>query len=104
MGIDALNIMRQHRKETIETGSNSEEFTFNSGASSFLGIFDDSHIEEKEDKGNVEMKTTHARIMVDSLPAGLVSNIEITRAFTGEKYYFSFYGKDTEGIPTVWLY
>ena len=96
--------MNQHRKDCTENGTSSEEFLID-GATSFYGTFDKSHIEEKTDSVNVDQKNVSPRIMVNSLPSGLVGNSsKITRVFTGEEYIFSFYGEDTEGIGQIWLY
>ena len=104
MSIAALEIMNQHRKDCTENGVSSEEFLID-GATSFYGTFDKSHIEEKTDATNVDQKNVSPRIMVNSLPVGLVGNSSIIkRVYTGVEYIFSFYGRDTEGIGLVWLY
>jgi len=104
MSIEALDAMNQHRKDCTENGYSSEEFTV-PGFDSFFGTFDHSHIEEKNDSANVQQKQLYKRIMVDSMPDGLVGNTtKITRVSTGVVYAFSSYGKDTEGIGLVWLF
>jgi hypothetical protein len=104
VSIEALNAQRQQRKYCTENGYSSEQFEIVGGVF-FYGTFDKSHIEEKNDSGNVQQKNIYPRIMVDSMPDGLQGNVtKIIRVSTGLEYTFSFYGTDLEGIGLVWLY
>lgn len=105
MSAETLAIMNGHRKQAVEYSPASEEFTI-AGVGTFRGIFDKSAIDESEDGGHVEQKNIHTRIMVDSVPSGLVERVsKITRE--GEvlpEYTFSFYDVDEEGQGNVWMY
>ena len=104
MSAEALTIMNQHRQDCTENGYSSESFLID-GVDGFRGTFDKSHIEEKDDKGNVAQKNIHPRIMVNSMPSGLQGNVtKIVRVSTSTEYIFNFYGVDSEGIGLVWLY
>ena len=104
MSLTTLAIMNGHRKEAVENSPSSETFTI-VGVGTFKGIFDESAIDESEDKGHVLEKNVHARITVDSIPSGLVERTsKVTREGDTKEYTFSFYDVDAEGQGLVWLF
>lgn len=104
MSLTTLEIMNGHRKAAVENSPASEEFTIVEGGN-FKGIFDESHIENNKDSGNVTQKKIKPRIMVDSLPEELVNQERISKIQreNGEEYTYQFFGKDKEGIAIIWL-
>ena len=105
MSQDTLNILNQQRAYQIELSPFSEEFTINDGPDSFCGIFDNFHIENNNDDGNVSQKRTYPAIMVAELPAALTNQerIATVKRENGDSFIFQFFGKDKEGVPIIWL-
>lgn len=104
MSQETIDILRQHRADQIELNPSSELFQIDGGVS-FYGVFDNSHIEEGKDAGNITQKKLLARIMVAVVPSGLVERTsKIIREDGTTTFTFKFVGKDEEGIPILWLY
>jgi len=107
MSFDTVNIMRDHRKNQIETSPFSETFQI-VGGSTFKGIFDKAHFQDNKDSGNVTQKKLNPLIMVSEKPVGLTErSTKIRReGWTIGDYEYTFFkiGTDEEGIPILWLH
>lgn len=104
MGVESLDILRKHRSNQIEKSPSSELFQIE-GGSTFYGIFDDSHVEDNADDGHITQKKLNPRIIVSEIPSGLVSrSSKIFRENGADSYVFKFAGKDSEGLPILWLF
>jgi hypothetical protein len=104
MSTDALDVLRQHRDATIQLSPFSELFQIVGGVS-FYGVFDEAHVEENKDAGQVTQKKRKPLIMVSEVPSGLVERTsKITREGETREYTFHYVGKDAEGLPILWLF
>lgn len=103
MSVEALEIMRQQRRDQIELNPGSETFTV-SDAADFIGIFDRMHMEEDSDGGNVQQKLLNPVVMVSEIPAGITERVSVITREEGDSYTFLFAGKDEEGVPILWLF
>ena len=107
MSQEALEIQRRHRSRQVEYGTNSEEFSIVSGGT-FRGVFDEAHLEDKRDTGNVLQKKLPPLIMVATVPTSVIVHSSVIRREewqAGDKEYkVQYIGKDAEGIPILWLF
>lgn len=101
MSSTTVDIMNSHRASQIQLSPSSEEFQI-VGGSTFYGIFDNSHIEDKNDSGNVQQKKRSLRIMVDTITSEMVSGASVLLPDATTKT-ISFNGKDENGVPILWL-
>ena len=101
MSTDAVDIMNIHRANQIKLSPSSEEFQI-VGGSVFYGIFDNSHIQDKNDSGNVKQKKRFARIIVDTITAEMVQGVEVLFPDSSTKA-IAFHGRDENGVPILWL-
>lgn len=110
MSLDALEVMRQNRDDQFDLGAFSEEFTIiDSGGLSigtFNGVFSEYHIENEMDNGNNKKKRVRPIVLVSVQPPELVgkeSDYKVRRELNSDEFTFQFFGKNTEGIPVLWL-
>lgn len=105
MSQETLDILRDNLNDQIELSPFSEVITIDNGPDTFHGIFDNFHIENNKDNGNVSQKRSKPGLMVSSLFPSLVNRERIAKLKreNGDVYTFQFYGKDEEGVPIIWL-
>ena len=101
MSTETVDIMNIHRGNQIKLSPSSEVFQI-VGGSPFNGIFDNSHIENKNDSGNVKQKKRFPRIMVDTITAEMIQGAEVTFPDSSTKV-IAFHGRDENGVPLLWL-
>ncbi len=103
MSTDALAAMNAHMTAAVELSPSSQTFTLdpNDSAISFEGIFDNSHIEDNEDSGNVKQNRKIPRIIVSEILQGMVRDAIVTDGT--DRWTISKADKDDEGISVIWL-
>ena len=103
MSKTAIDLMRVDRKNAVEESAASETFQI-VGGGTFKGVFDRTWDDGNKDKGGAVKKTLRPFIMVNERPAGLTERTSlIQREDETETLRFFAEGKDTEGIPILWL-
>ena len=101
--MSALDIYDGHRLEIFSDGAFSETFIYGVD-SEFKGVFDWAWQSSDNDAGNAQQKKRTPRIMVDSIPADLAIDTEITRVRTGDKFHVMENHEDPSNISVIWLY
>lgn len=92
------------RKFILEQSPFSESFQIVGGVL-FNGVFDESTEERSADNSGVTSKVINSRVIVPTLPTGLVNRVtNVVRLLTGITYKVTACAVDTEGIPVIWLY
>lgn len=107
MSLDAIAAMQDQFNNVIDDSPFSQGFILDPDGSAvaFNGIFDDPYQTEGEDGGHVKARTSEITIQVkeiiDAMKARetVVSNVADTL-----RWKISRAGKDTNGVPLIWLY
>jgi len=87
----------------LENSPFSEMFGIIGTTNTFKGIFDRAFIEGSQDKGNVTNRKLLARILVATVPTGLIPRVSKITREDGTEYLFGYAGIDDEGIQHLWL-
>ena len=104
MSQETIDILNTNRDDQLSLSPSSELFQI-VGGGTFSGIFDQVHLEDNKDGGNVERKILQPIIMVSTIPVGLVErSTEITRENGVDTFKLFFIGKDKEGVQVLWLF
>ena len=103
MSTDALEAMNEQMTAAVELNPSAEEFTLDPAGSAiiFKGIFDDSHINDKTDSGNIDQNKKIPRIEVSEILPEFVRDAIVTDGTIS--WTISKADTDERGISIVWL-
>lgn len=100
----ALDVYDTQRLFQVEDGPFSEPFYLDpTGARTEIkGIYDEPYLAGEKDTGNVRQQLRKPRILVNSIPSGVVAKSTMIEV-RGDDYKINKLDRDPNGIPRMWL-